>query len=711
MTTTNRTTRPSIGVKPGGRYAGGLIPIHPGDYSQRANPDDVDGAGPSLAQSIAASNAIIQANGGDRFARNAPNPLAAGAAVPDPRMVGTVSTIGAGGYQKMLANMQNGTFGNQPPANPGQQKPVGTGNPLVAAAAQTPAPQANQGQSSAPANPLVAYAKPTTAAPEQSVFDRNYQIYAINNASLQTPEPTTQQSTVQSAQPTQQPQKFARGRVPNALIDGIVRGEGGPTEDKVPAKVSPKEAILPAKTVQAMGGPAAIRALIERTNDGKQPESEVGEGGKYADGAVPGFLADWQDAMERGAPIKQDIASLAKLASDAAGYASSPVDAFMGKVTQSAQQIAGAARQAAGDFGGKSRLMPDVPPEDAAAYAAQRSLAGAAKQVESPATRSTTSPLVAAARSSTARPTPVPANPLVAGALYFNTPDAPPASSGSQPQSVSGTEREPGGPKIGIIEDGSKQDRRAFDNFVTRSNAESAYRDAVRSGRPQNIQVASNSLAALTQVGDNQEMKAGEFQRGMEALRAKGAQDQETDNNRAKNALAQYALQGRNALMGEAMRGSNAIDLENLRGANQRYVNPLAADAMRIRNQLDATKLADATSLQTMQTRMLAETDPAKRQEMVDQILAIQGREPSNRYSTNVVHGTKIKDSQGNETTTNPLSVTTDLRTGQTTSQRLGGESGQYLPLPADKAKMVTGQTYQTARGPARWDGKQFVGL
>ena len=79
------------------------------------------------------------------------------------------------------------------------------------------------------------------------------------------------------------PQKFAKGKVP-ALIDGVVRGPGGPTEDKVPAKVSPKEAILPAATVAALGGPEAIAALIKATNNGQAPESEVEEGGEYAVG-------------------------------------------------------------------------------------------------------------------------------------------------------------------------------------------------------------------------------------------------------------------------------------------------------------------------------------------------------------------------------------------------------------------------------------------
>ena len=35
----------------------------------------------------------------------------------------------------------------------------------------------------------------------------------------------------------------------------------------------------------------------------------------------------------------------------------------------------------------------------------------------------------------------------------------------------------------------------------------------------------------------------------------------------------------------------------------------------------------------------------------------------------------------------------------------------QAVPMPAEKSKLVPGQTYQTARGPARWDGNQFVGV
>ena len=52
---------------------------------------------------------------------------------------------------------------------------------------------------------------------------------------------------------------------------GRVTGPGGPREDKVPAMYSDGEYVLPAKTVDALGGPDALDALVQETNDGRKP--------------------------------------------------------------------------------------------------------------------------------------------------------------------------------------------------------------------------------------------------------------------------------------------------------------------------------------------------------------------------------------------------------------------------------------------------------
>lgn len=83
---------------------------------------------------------------------------------------------------------------------------------------------------------------------------------------------------------------------------GIVRGKGGPTDDMVPMRVngvdvnlSNTEAVLPAKTVQALGGPEAVEGLIEQTN-GKPPvKSGLRAGGEYSRGVV-------YDELEVGQP-------------------------------------------------------------------------------------------------------------------------------------------------------------------------------------------------------------------------------------------------------------------------------------------------------------------------------------------------------------------------------------------------------------------------
>jgi len=63
---------------------------------------------------------------------------------------------------------------------------------------------------------------------------------------------------------------YKDGRVPVHEGPGIVHGPGTTTSDSVNAKLSKDEAVLPATTVAALGGPDAVAELIERTN-GKAP--------------------------------------------------------------------------------------------------------------------------------------------------------------------------------------------------------------------------------------------------------------------------------------------------------------------------------------------------------------------------------------------------------------------------------------------------------
>lgn len=62
---------------------------------------------------------------------------------------------------------------------------------------------------------------------------------------------------------------------------GHVRGPGGPREDKVPAMLSNGEYVLPAKTVQHLGGPEELDELVQQTNDGRAPRGNEERGERH----------------------------------------------------------------------------------------------------------------------------------------------------------------------------------------------------------------------------------------------------------------------------------------------------------------------------------------------------------------------------------------------------------------------------------------------
>lgn len=67
------------------------------------------------------------------------------------------------------------------------------------------------------------------------------------------------------------PQTSATG-YPILRSGGHVQGPGGPREDKVgPVMLSNNEYVLPAKTVQALGGPEELDEIVQQTNDGRKP--------------------------------------------------------------------------------------------------------------------------------------------------------------------------------------------------------------------------------------------------------------------------------------------------------------------------------------------------------------------------------------------------------------------------------------------------------
>lgn len=94
---------------------------------------------------------------------------------------------------------------------------------------------------------------------------------------------------------------YKDGVVPYLDKSGIVHGPGTSTSDSVPAMLSDDEAVLPAKTVEAIG-PANLARLIEETN-GVAPQHGLNRG-KYA----TGFVSNTIDATKKTAGSLMDKA-------------------------------------------------------------------------------------------------------------------------------------------------------------------------------------------------------------------------------------------------------------------------------------------------------------------------------------------------------------------------------------------------------------------
>ncbi|MDX9716284.1 MAG: hypothetical protein RBT67_02820 [Thauera sp.] len=93
---------------------------------------------------------------------------------------------------------------------------------------------------------------------------------------------------------------------------------------------------------------------------------------------------------------------------------------------------------------------------------------------------------------------------------------------------------------------------------------------------------------------------------------------------------------------------------------------------------------------------------PEERAAVAEQIRAMNGKEPSEEWKPVSLQGGT--DAMGNRTES--ILAAVNSRTGE--MRRFDGGQ-QQIPSVPPKDQLRVGQVYQTARGPARWDGKQFV--
>lgn len=153
----------------------------------------------------------------------------------------------------------------------------------------------------------------------------------------------------------------------------------------------------------------------------------------------------------------------------------------------------------------------------------------------------------------------------------------------------------------------------------------------------------------------------------------------------------------------------------NQDGATQRAVMQEAGADRRDsrRAGLESRKLGMEETAQGFQTRqaqriegLYQQYDAAKtdqeRAAIAAQIRTYQGKEAPAEWGVHVTPTIKNADGSTSEGSVYRY----NKRTGQV--EAVAGQQMQAAPMPKSQADLKVGQLYQTARGPATWDGKQF---
>lgn len=157
-----------------------------------------------------------------------------------------------------------------------------------------------------------------------------------------------------------------------------------------------------------------------------------------------------------------------------------------------------------------------------------------------------------------------------------------------------------------------------------------------------------------------------------------------------------------------AMRENGALQRSQMQeaGASARDTNRtgLLAGELGLKQEAQGFKTRAAQQLENLRGAYAAETDPAKRDVLGRQLLTMEGKEPKADWAVQVTPAGKNADGSSTEGSV----IRYNKSTGQAERVDLGG-TPQILPMPKTASEAMVGKVYQTVRGPAKWDGKQFI--
>lgn len=177
-------------------------------------------------------------------------------------------------------------------------------------------------------------------------------------------------------------------------------------------------------------------------------------------------------------------------------------------------------------------------------------------------------------------------------------------------------------------------------------------------------------------------------------------------------ALQQERAAGDLGVVQAQQQGLSARERLTQLGANQRASMDAQrhADANQIdRGRLELEQMTAGFQSRTAQRMEKAQIDlesaktPAEQRSARERLLALAGKAPQNEWALQVTPTTKNLDGS-----TTQGSVWRYNKTTGDTARVDGGQVAAAPPVPSSRESLVQGQVYQTARGPARWDGGQF---
>ena len=191
------------------------------------------------------------------------------------------------------------------------------------------------------------------------------------------------------------------------------------------------------------------------------------------------------------------------------------------------------------------------------------------------------------------------------------------------------------------------------------------------------------------------------------------------------NKARQARIAGAQAAIGNQMKGEQDANIEREKsdtqlkreslsqtGANIRAMftqaiearrNQIASDRLAIEQNEAGFKSRASQRMEDAQVSLVNAKTPQEQRSARERLLALYGKSDEALWAHSP--GGQVVDPKTQQLITQP-GVIYNRRTGE--KREDGGQVPAVAAMPASRELLVSGRVYQTARGPARWDGGQF---